>query len=214
MKGEIEMAYFCSKCGAPLEENAKFCGSCGTKLEAVEPQQTPVMHNDSVDHIKKEFDVVKNNVAERLQNVSNAEWQKKVESDSFVQRFKGRYLTTQGRLNRWAYFVAGIKLFLMALIPYIMLGIGAVMLEADSGAANILGLFFLLPSLVLVLPFIAASLMLQIRRCHDLGHSGWIILIGLIPYVNILFYLYIIFCPGTKGANQYGEDPLQQVSYQ
>lgn len=212
MKGEIEMANFCSKCGATLEPNAKFCGSCGAKLETVEPQQIPVMHNDNVDYIKKEFDVVKNNVAEQLHNVSNTEWQKKVESDSFVQRFKDRYFTTQGRLNRWAYFVAGIKLFLMSLIPYILLGIGAAMLGADSGAANVLGLILLLPSLVLILPFIAASLMLEIRRCHDLGHSGWIILIGFIPYVNILFFLYVLFCPGTKGPNQYGEDPLQQVS--
>lgn len=214
MKGEIEMANFCSKCGAPLEQNAKFCGSCGDKLEAAEPQQTPVMHIGNVDYIKQEYDAVKNNVAEQLHHASPAEWQKKVESDSFVQRFKDRYFTTQGRLNRWAYFVTGIKLFLMSLIPYIVLGISAAMLGAGSGAANVLGLILLLPSLVLILPFIAASLMLEIRRCHDLGHSGWIILIGFIPYVNILFYLYILFCPGTKGYNQYGEDPLQQVSYQ
>ena len=83
------------------------------------------------------------------------------------------------------------------------------MMDARSDFANVLGLILILPSIALVLPFVVASIMLEIRRCHDLGHSGWLILIGFIPYINIIFWLYILFCPGTKGDNQYGPDPLQ-----
>lgn len=38
------------------------------------------------------------------------------------------------------------------------------------------------------------------KRAHDINCSGWIILIPLAPF-------FLIFYPGTKGENKYGEDP-------
>lgn len=51
-------------------------------------------------------------------------------------------------------------------------------------------------SLAILLPSIAVA----IRRMHDVGKSGWFILI---PFYN----LYLCIIEGEKGANQYGEDP-------
>ena len=199
---------FCSKCGAPLEQDSKFCGSCGAKLEHVE-QQAPVAQNEGIQQIKQEFTTMTNNVTEQFSNATHDGGLQKFRENSFFQNTKEKYFTTHGRLNRWAYFVKGVKLFFMSLIPYILMGISVAMMEARSDFANVLGLILILPSIALVLPFVVASIMLEIRRCHDLGHSGWLILIGFIPYINIIFWLYILFCPGTKGDNQYGPDPLQ-----
>ena len=199
---------FCSKCGAPLEQDSKFCGSCGAKLEYVE-QQVPVVQNEGIKQIKQEFATMTNNVTEQFSNVTHDGGFQKFRENSFFQNIKAKYFTTHGRLNRWAYFVKGVKLFFMSLIPYILMGISAAMMSARSDVVNILGVLLLLPSFVLILPFMVASFMLGVRRCHDLGHSGWLLLIYVIPYINFIFALYILFCPGTKGDNQYGPDPLQ-----
>ncbi|WP_211827679.1 DUF805 domain-containing protein [Kistimonas asteriae] len=51
---------------------------------------------------------------------------------------------------------------------------------------------------------ILASIPLQIRRLHDLGHTGWLSLISLTPLTNIPFLCYIALRPGNRGATPYG----------
>lgn len=55
---------------------------------------------------------------------------------------------------------------------------------------------------------IPVSVCLAIRRLHDLDRSGWFYLISLVPVVNALLGLYLLFAKGTEGDNQYGPDPL------
>ncbi len=50
---------------------------------------------------------------------------------------------------------------------------------------------------VIMIPYIA----LQMRRCHDLGHSGWLIIFNIIPF---LLFLYLLFSKGDAEANHYG----------
>jgi uncharacterized membrane protein YhaH (DUF805 family) len=45
---------------------------------------------------------------------------------------------------------------------------------------------------------------LMIRRWHDVGCSGWMALLNLIPYVNILSIIILFFVPGKKDSNEYG----------
>lgn len=49
-----------------------------------------------------------------------------------------------------------------------------------------------------------AGIFMGIKRLHDLNHSGWLYLIGLIPIVNFFFSIYLIVWKGTDGDNQYG----------
>jgi uncharacterized membrane protein YhaH (DUF805 family) len=53
----------------------------------------------------------------------------------------------------------------------------------------------------------------QVKRWHDLGYSGWVVLLSIIPIVNLLYALVAIVClpflKGTKGQNRYGDDPLE-----
>jgi uncharacterized membrane protein YhaH (DUF805 family) len=45
----------------------------------------------------------------------------------------------------------------------------------------------------------------QIRRWHDMGHSGFWTLLNFIPCVGSLFCLtYLGFFKGTQGVNRYG----------
>ncbi len=57
-----------------------------------------------------------------------------------------------------------------------------------------------------LLPAIGVS----VRRLHDTGKSGWILLITLIPVIGLIMYivLLVFFCmDSTPGTNQFGENP-------
>lgn len=46
-----------------------------------------------------------------------------------------------------------------------------------------------------------------IRRFHDVGLSGWLILIGLIPYVGGLFLFVVSLLPSQPCVNVHGAPP-------
>ena len=52
------------------------------------------------------------------------------------------------------------------------------------------------------------SIMLIIRRLHDLNKSGWFAIMSIIPLVGLIFSIYIFCVKGTYGRNKYGEEPI------
>jgi len=64
-----------------------------------------------------------------------------------------------------------------------------------------LDLIGMLVNLALLIP----SLAVGARRLHDIGKSGWWILIGLIPLIGGLILLYFAVLPSSDGSNDYGE---------
>jgi len=57
--------------------------------------------------------------------------------------------------------------------------------------------------LALLLPMIAVG----VRRLHDIGKSGWWLLIGFIPLIGGLILIYFYVKSGDAGSNEYGEAP-------
>src|SRR4051812_17078147 len=69
-----------------------------------------------------------------------------------------------------------------------------------SIVAGILGHFVgAIAAVVMFLPMLSV----QVRRLHDVGRTGWWLLIGLVPLLGILLLLYWAVQP-SDGANQYG----------
>ncbi len=54
---------------------------------------------------------------------------------------------------------------------------------------------------------LAKMIMLKIRRLHDIGLSAWWMLVGLIPPIEIIFFLALFFYPGEKESNRFGYQP-------
>lgn len=48
---------------------------------------------------------------------------------------------------------------------------------------------------LLALLLIPVWLIAHIRRLHDRGHSGWMVLLFLIPFVGFFMLLYLLFAP-------------------
>lgn len=57
------------------------------------------------------------------------------------------------------------------------------------------------------LAMLAPSLAAGSRRLHDIGKSGWLQLLALIPLVGWVILIYWAAQPGDPAANQYGAPP-------
>lgn len=62
-------------------------------------------------------------------------------------------------------------------------------------------LYFLVV-LVFLVPMISAG----VRRLHDIGKTGWLLLIGLIPLVGLVL-IYFMVQPTQPESNPYGAPP-------
>lgn len=58
-------------------------------------------------------------------------------------------------------------------------------------------------SLILLWPGIAVS----VKRLHDIGWTGWLILLSLVPIAGLVITVVNWFIPGNSGDNKYGPDP-------
>jgi len=79
-------------------------------------------------------------------------------------------------------------------------------IDAVIGTSNIylgLGLLSGIYTLAVLIPSIAVSF----RRLHDIGRSGWWILIALIPLIGVIVLLIFAIQDSQPGENQYGPNP-------
>ncbi|WP_288427485.1 DUF805 domain-containing protein [uncultured Spirosoma sp.] len=103
-----------------------------------------------------------------------------------------KYAQFSGRARRSEYWY----FFLFILIVSFILGLADVTMGTltNTGTGMLGGLY----SLVALIP----SLAVGVRRMHDVGKSGWFLLI---PFYNL-----ILACTaGEDGTNQYGLDPKE-----
>lgn len=120
--------------------------------------------------------------------------------DSIPKRketWQEKYLTADGRLNRKPYILRSLFLGVISFVVSFVIVLLAGTASTD-GVRIVLQLLFAVPGVMLV-----------IRRLHDLGHSGWWCLLGLIPLVNLILGIYLLFFKGNTGPNRFGPDPLQ-----
>ena len=116
------------------------------------------------------------------------------------------------RINRRNYFVACIiSIILTALATMGILNLSfsdGSILKPINLLINLIYILYILFSLMM-LTFI---FLLNVRRLHDLNHSGWFSLLQLIPIIRDIFSIYLFVWPGTKNANKYGSKPPSRVN--
>ena len=114
--------------------------------------------------------------------------------------FSGRI----GRMRYLAYGI-GINFLLMAIIGFVsaMLGFAGGGLGSSSMGMMGMGLFGIFYLVAIVL-----SVMFAKRRLNDLNRSGWWFLLFIVPIVNLLMTIYLLFFPGTDGSNNFGPAPV------
>jgi uncharacterized membrane protein YhaH (DUF805 family) len=106
------------------------------------------------------------------------------------------YVKFDGRASRpafWWWFLFGI-----------LVGIGANIIDLILGTWGVVNG---LAGLALLLP----NLSVAIRRLHDTDHSGWWVLIGLIPIIGWIVLLIFYLRDSDPGENKYGPPPVAGV---
>lgn len=125
---------------------------------------------------------------------------------------KENFFRWQGRLNRKRFIMRLLALTGVGIVLYILTGVLLVIYADGAMRPNeetIMGIYGLCT--LLSIPITVASYMLMIRRLHDVGLSGYFILLAFIPFVSLGLLLYLLCKHGTEGDNAYGADPLGAV---
>ena len=77
---------------------------------------------------------------------------------------------------------------------------------AQFGVLVVTGLIheyvYFIAALALLLPALAVG----VRRLHDIGKSGWFLLLSIIPLINLVL-IYFFVQPSQPESNSYGEPP-------
>jgi len=115
----------------------------------------------------------------------------------FIAALK-KYVVFQGRARRTEYWMFA----LFAFIIYVV----AAILDSVLGIA-IKGAFYGPIYIICVLGLLLPSLAVSTRRLHDIGKSGWFILVNLIPIGGPIWYLVLVCTNGNSGPNSFGDDP-------
>jgi uncharacterized membrane protein YhaH (DUF805 family) len=59
--------------------------------------------------------------------------------------------------------------------------------------------------LAVFIPGIAVA----VRRLHDVGKSGWMLLVSLIPLIGVIWLLVLMFTDSQLSSNKWGDNPKQ-----
>ena len=116
-----------------------------------------------------------------------------------------KVFTIHGRIGRLRYLAWTLVLTLAMLVAGgIISTVSFAVATASPTAGMILGVLL---GLALFVALVWVSVQIGVQRLHDLGWSGWLYFLNLVPLVNSVFPILLLVLPGNAGANQYGAPP-------
>lgn len=113
-----------------------------------------------------------------------------------------QYADFNGRARRkeyWMFFLFNMIFAIVAMLLDNLLGFAI----EGVGYGPLYGLY--------VLAMLIPGLAVGVRRLHDVGKSGWMMFIGLIPIVGGIWLLVLMATDGNPGENEYGLNPKEII---
>ena len=109
-----------------------------------------------------------------------------------------QYADFNGRARRKEYWMFTLFNIIFAIVALVLDNILGINFQEGSG-----GPFYIIYALAVLIPGIAVL----VRRLHDLGKSGWMFFIALIPLIGSIWLLVLLCSEGESGSNEYGPNP-------
>ncbi len=115
-----------------------------------------------------------------------------------------QYADFNGRARRSEYWMFTLINVLIIGVLYVLM----FMSGSDGGAMAMVAMGLVaIYSLAILVP----SLAVAVRRLHDVGKSGWMLLVGLIPFIGSI-WLLVLYCTDSQpGDNEYGPNPKEEL---
>lgn len=171
----------CPKCGHQ-QAKAIECSACGIVIEKYLARQAMFAQNapEASAAATSPYAAPKASVTENL--------------PAFAEL---RPFTTDGRIGRLRYLAWSMALMLVCLPLF---GVAAGFLAVSEILGGLL-------MVVLGIGVIVVGIMFGVQRLHDIGWSGWLLLLTLVPFVGGVFSLLLFIIPGNTEVNRYGPLP-------
>jgi len=110
-----------------------------------------------------------------------------------IQSVLSQYIGFNGRASRSEYWIW------WGFMVVVFVAIGAVELLFDTTGSIVAG--------VVALVFILPNLAVTVRRLHDIGRSGFWLLLVFIPFFGALIILVFLLLDGQSETNKWGPPP-------
>ncbi len=124
--------------------------------------------------------------------------------DALTTVLRNKYATFSGRASRSEYWWSYLGIAVISMTLQIIGIVGGLALGSANEA---LGALFGLAALAGILALLIPTLSVNVRRLHDTGKSGWMLLILLIPCIGFILWLVWMIEDGQAHANAYGPVP-------
>ncbi|MBD45267.1 MAG: hypothetical protein CMC65_08630 [Flavobacteriaceae bacterium] len=113
-----------------------------------------------------------------------------------------QYSDFKGRARRKEYWMFTIFNIIFGGIAMTLDSVFGIAIEG-VGYGPLYGIYVL----VLFIPGLAVA----VRRLHDIGKSGWMLLITLIPLIGVIWLLVLLLTDSNSEENLYGENPKEET---
>ena len=112
-----------------------------------------------------------------------------------MQNFLKSLFSFKGRIGRATYVAS--------FVPLILLGVLTILTFSSDLSETVITINMCVIATLWWWIWLAAN----IKRCHDLGLSGFTYFWFFLPIANFIFLFMLIFWKGIEGPNKYGEPP-------
>jgi len=111
-----------------------------------------------------------------------------------------QYADFEGRASKKEFWMFVLFNFIFSILALLVSAMASALAKDLS-----YGVFYYLYIGAMFLPGMAVT----VRRLHDVGKSGWFLLIGLIPVIGGIWLLALMVMNSKYGRNRYGENPKE-----
>lgn len=176
----------CPKCGHQQDAAAE-CSACGVIIEK---------------YLARQAVLAESTLAQPAPNTSEAQNTPYTPPRANIDAHAGqvgelKVTSFKGRIGRMRYLAW--SLVLMFAFAVVIAALSAVTLLSETlGGILIIGAS---------IGMLVISVQIGVQRLHDMGWTGWLWLLNLVPIVNSVFWIIMLVVPGTVGSNRFGPEP-------
>lgn len=107
----------------------------------------------------------------------------------------------RGRIGRLRFLAYSMVAYLGMMLVSVLISVVGVAMKTPTLISTV--------SLLPLIPYFIFVALLTIRRSHDMGWSGWMSLLAIIPIVGLIW----IFKGGDAGQNRFGAPPVPNTRW-